>query len=174
MVVAHPDDEIIFGYSQILKYQQHLHIFCATNSDHPIRCNEFKYVAGDIFGVSHEILDYPDLWDDDFSGTDLAQRLANIVPNYNTVITHNEFGEYGHSQHKALHNIVKPLAKGELLVFDKGAHVLPFDWLRNKLNILEHSYTSQYELGTYSWYDQNNPDNRMIDFIVNESTRRIK
>lgn len=56
MIVAHPDDETIWGGSHLLK--GHYIVVCLTNGDNPIRKKEFMKVMKETHNQGL-ILDYP-------------------------------------------------------------------------------------------------------------------
>ncbi len=39
MLIAHPDDEVIFGYTDLIR--DVVHVICFTNKDHSVRSVEF-------------------------------------------------------------------------------------------------------------------------------------
>lgn len=64
MIVAHPDDETIFGGTQLLQEKGWL-VICVTNGDNQVRCGEFTKVMKKI-DAHFEIWNYYDEWDGDF------------------------------------------------------------------------------------------------------------
>ncbi len=142
MIVAHPDDESIFGGAALIK-ENGWKVICLTNGDHYIRSNEF-YKAMKIVGVSCEIWDYPDQYDGSFDAQELMKDLNKILRknHFKCIVTHNLDGEYGHSQHKSLSKILHNQKYDNLYVFDKAVTILPYRLLRKKLNLLS-VYQSQ-------------------------------
>lgn len=104
MIVAHPDDETIWGGAHLLNGGYF--VVCLTNGDNPIRKDEFiKAVSAS--GNIPLILSYPDKifgirsnWI--FQQNKIDNDLMNILSykNWEEVVTHNPKGEYGHIQHK--------------------------------------------------------------------------
>lgn len=94
MVVAHPDDESLWGAGLLLRYPGNWEVICCTTpARDPERAALFPK-ACKILGARPRQLDqiettiplsFPDL-----SGHDL-------------IVTHNSAGEYGHPQHKEVH-----------------------------------------------------------------------
>ncbi len=172
MIVAHPDDETIFGYSQ-LRHEQ-WYVVCATNGDNLMRSREFAQ-AMDSLGHHYELWTFKDEWNGIFDPLEVGQRLQDVLRrgSFTKIVTHNEDGEYGHTQHKSLHHIVKKNVSKELLwVFNPEESYLHFDVLTEKLRLLQ-SYQSQYELGLFQWHEQGNPNNCMMKYVVHEGIRKL-
>tara|TARA_B100001250_G_scaffold413196_1_gene446533 strand:- start:968 stop:1519 length:552 start_codon:yes stop_codon:yes gene_type:complete len=167
MIVAHPDDEIIFGGA--LLQEGNWKVICLTNGDNTTRCKEFQEVMN-ILGLDYEIWDYPDKWGGDFDRKSVREKLLPIIKDkYNKIVTHNEDGEYGHSQHIATNEIVMELVDENLFVFGKGDNFLPFDMIHRKFNLLK-IYESQK--GVADWVSKNGT--KIMDYLLFEKIERIK
>eukprot|EP01134_Creolimax_fragrantissima_P001759 CFRG1759T1 len=107
MIVCHPDDEIIFGGDELLRYPGEWVIVYITNDHkrikgvkkvmHAINANESI-----IYGLADSMRDefrYPIAFVVELYELICSQHWAQIV-------THGETGEYGHRAHIALHQIV--------------------------------------------------------------------
>lgn len=110
MIVAHPDDETIWGGNHLLK-GSYL-VVCLTNGNNSTRKKEFLDVM-EKTGNQGLILDYPDKikgkrdnWNEAKSdiGCDIQYLLQK--KKWKTVITHNPEGEYGHIHHRMTSSIV--------------------------------------------------------------------
>ncbi|PFE29522.1 hypothetical protein CN279_01835 [Bacillus anthracis] len=158
MIVAHPDDESIFGGAALLK-ELGWKVICLTNGNDPLRAFEF-YEAMKLVGASCEIWDYPDRFEGYFDKVQLTKDLNKVFlkDNYNCIVTHNLQGEYGHSQHKSLSKILHEQNFKNLYVFNKSNIILPYELLRKKLNLLS-IYKSQIK---------GNIEN-LMDYIVYEN-----
>ncbi|MBR3646545.1 MAG: PIG-L family deacetylase [Lachnospiraceae bacterium] len=110
MIVAHPDDEFIFGGGHLLegKYL----VVCVTRGYDSIRSSEFATMMN-ATADKGLILNYPDKisqirskWI--FHKKAIQKDLETIInyKKWNTIVTHNSEGEYGHNQHILLHGIV--------------------------------------------------------------------
>jgi hypothetical protein len=128
IIVAHPDDEIIFFWFA-LKHAKR--IICCTN-DLNINFPKSKFwekswihrqtafeEIGKLLGIEVINLGYN-------SGfvslpkeeiTKLSNKIYDLIKDEETVITHNAWGEYGHPDHILVHNIIKESGK-TLLVSD--------------------------------------------------------
>ncbi|GAB7387087.1 hypothetical protein BSNK01_09230 [Bacillaceae bacterium] len=150
MVVAHPDDESIFGGALLLK-RKGWKVVCATNGDDERRRNEFKK-AMEYVGAKHEIWNYKDKWKGDFDRKSLRQDIQRLLTGkkYDMVVTHGLQGEYGHTQHIALAEIVHRLVRKNLYSFAVSEEILALTLLRKKLKLLKY-YKSQ-EIEKYKKY----------------------
>lgn len=172
MLVAHPDDETIFGYT--LLRRKNWHVVCLTHAQTKPRCDEFRSVLEKI-GVTGQMMDYPDIWGGGFDEAQTTAELRELVQagQYDHVVTHNAEGEYGHSQHCALHKIVLEVVERDLFVFAPGSELVSFDLLREKLEVLN-LYQSQKNLGLFEWRPPRTPHDTMMKYVVSEGVRRIK
>lgn len=128
MIVAHPDDETIWGGDH-LKKGKYL-VVCITNGDNKVRRKEFNKVmkASDSKGI---ILSFPDKTDgkrDNWKSCKekIAEDIKYIIEkkDWKQVVTHNPDGEYGHKHHIMTNRLVTTAAKqaglsDELLYFGK-------------------------------------------------------
>lgn len=107
MLVAHPDDEILFGYNDIIGASS-VTIVCFTSGGDPIRSAEFFAVV-EALGVKGIMLDYEDsaedVWDTD---SDFFSKIPLVG---DCIISHDEHGDYGNLQHMRVHKIAKALAQ---------------------------------------------------------------
>ena len=110
MIVAHPDDETIWGGMHLL--QDDYFVVCITNGYNNERSEEFKKVL-EATGSDGIILNYPDKVFDKRDDWELV--MDNIIADIKTIIdrgdwelivTHNPKGEYGHAHHKMTSAIV--------------------------------------------------------------------
>lgn len=108
LIVAHPDDEVIFFYDYIRKYKPF--VVCLTNGDHLARRLEFS-LATAALGVNGVILDFPDVVDEPIPGGDLEGVIAYFlaIKQWENVATHNLEGEYGHIHHIQISECVQKM-----------------------------------------------------------------
>lgn len=109
MIVAHPDDESLFGGEALLATPGWT-VICVTHASNPVRRREFVQ-AMESAGADYTMLDHEDHLENGNFDPSLAATLGALLAErpYTTVVTHNERGEYGHVQHVALHRIVRGL-----------------------------------------------------------------
>lgn len=115
MIVAHPDDETIWGGMHLIK-DKYL-VICLTNGNNKTRAQEFNDVIKqtDDLGI---ILDYPDKTNGKRDNWSNSQKNIKNDLNYllqkqsfSKIVTHNPSGEYGHQHHKMTSSIVTNIAK---------------------------------------------------------------
>lgn len=115
MIVAHPDDETIWGGMHLIK-DKYL-VICLTNGNNKTRAQEFNDVIKqtDDLGI---ILDYPDKTNGKRDNWSNSQKNIKNDLNYllqkqsfSKIVTHNPSGEYGHQHHKMTSSIVTDIAK---------------------------------------------------------------
>ena len=109
MIVAHPDDEYIWGGAHLLEGRWFVVVL--TNGNNKTRAPEFKKMT-DALGNKGLILSYPDkiagsrsdwaFWEDSITA-DLRTILT--YKRWSRVVTHNAEGEYGHQHHIATHRL---------------------------------------------------------------------
>ena len=104
MIVAHPDDEILWGGAHLIK-DDYL-VVCITCGVKYERVLEFTRVM-DTTEDKYVMLGYPDKtngerdnWDKVYD--DISKDLKQIIElkDWELVVTHNPDGEYGHQHHK--------------------------------------------------------------------------
>ncbi|MDP4106001.1 MAG: PIG-L family deacetylase [Bacillota bacterium] len=142
MIVAHPDDESIFGGAALLK-EKGWEVICLTNGSDPVRSKEFRK-AMNMVGASYEIWNYPDIYEGSFDKQLVAKDIRKRIDKhrYHRIVTHNLCGEYGHSQHKSLSKILHSEGIDNLYVFETGKKIIPFKLIQKKLKLLS-IYKSQ-------------------------------
>ena len=141
MIVAHPDDEIIFGYSQLL--EDDWTIICVTNGENATRCRDFINVMNAMNVKDYAIWTYPDVMKKRFS-SELTKDLKKIIKmkKWDKIVTHNPIGEYGHPHHRDIFEKVKSITKN-FYIFQKGKTYLTKEELNHKLEILKLYSTEQ-------------------------------
>jgi LmbE family N-acetylglucosaminyl deacetylase len=112
VVVAHPDDEAMWGVSYPLRQSGFAWsvIVCSTPAHDPQRILSV-HRSCEIFGCRLIVLDEQTRGALTFPGLDLAP--------YSFLVTHNAKGEYGHKQHIQVHEKVK-LARKPYICFGYG------------------------------------------------------
>lgn len=125
IVVAHPDDEILWAHDILFNKNNNIMVICLSNAYHYIRRYEFiKSMI--ICNVKHYIM-FPfidcfnkgvnNLCFDNEQSKTLLIKLFNDISEANTtnkeitVFTHNEKGEYGHNEHIQTNIIVSNVVK---------------------------------------------------------------
>lgn len=157
MIVAHPDDEVIFGGK--LLFSGKWKVVCVTNasdkSGFPLsrisgstRRQEFINVMN-TYGHEYELWDYEDNGLNTNWHPSLKTKLSKLLSEhkYKLVVTHNLEGEYGHLQHKRLSELVHQLQPRNLHVFNYNTSIYPLDIEFNpylqQLNPILNMYSTQ-------------------------------
>jgi LmbE family N-acetylglucosaminyl deacetylase len=138
MIVAHPDDELIFGGAELIKYGPEYKVICLTNKSNKIRSKEFKKVMEKLNVGSWEMLNYEDTLypTQQFDLKDILKSRE-----WKKIVTHNPIGEYGHPQHKLVFDSVLNITNN-FYVFGKSKQKLDQNVLDAKNSLLT-LYTSE-------------------------------
>lgn len=143
MVVAHPDDECLFGGAQLLT-STGWKVLCVTNGDNEIRRKEFTKVMH-VLNCEFEIWNY---YDSQFTpfGNALFDDLKKVVVDkkWNKIVTHNFMGEYGHLHHMQINEIMKRICPNLWTFNFFGSPMCEDIWLK-KLELI-YMYESQREI----------------------------
>lgn len=114
MVVAHPDDCVIFGWPFIKRYSNFdwKILYLTYNEKHP-RGNEIKNfwsdegVSVDFCGVHDDHIDLDEGTIVSFNKDTVAEYLLTKLEGYDIFLTHGRDGEYGHPHHVFLNSVLK-------------------------------------------------------------------
>jgi LmbE family N-acetylglucosaminyl deacetylase len=113
LIVAHPDDEVLWGGLNLLLHPGWF-VVCASHVSDPVRsrefyktmsfCNVTKYV---MYDVKEEYTDDETESDRMFHKTPFEDGLRELSRHpWKLVLTHNDKGEYGHEHHRTVHRLV--------------------------------------------------------------------
>jgi LmbE family N-acetylglucosaminyl deacetylase len=156
MIVAHPDDETLFGGGELFNHQGEYKVVCLDYGNNMTRHKEFL-CALEKLGVKKW-----EHWDGTEFKTSTSYDESKLVPkiqrllderDWEKVVTHNQGGEYGHYRHLELHNVMAKLCPNKLWVFDLcEKNKLDTMTLSHKSNILSECYSSQKQvLRWFKW-----------------------
>ena len=123
MIVAHPDDETIFGGAHLLV--DDYTVVCITCGQIEYRNQEFKEVmekTGDDFimlGFDDRMNKTGPISDWSYQYDAIYNKLAEIINsnNWDTIVTHNPDGEYGHQHHIMTSEMVTDITGGNNLYY---------------------------------------------------------
>ncbi|MCY0874721.1 MAG: PIG-L family deacetylase [Firmicutes bacterium] len=168
MIVAHPDDEVIFGGAHLLQ-QEDWKVICVTNGNRERRANEFLTVM-DTVGAECEIWSFRDTYSTHFDREGLKESLAQELAKatYKRVVTHGFKGEYGHPQHRAIARIVDALVQDHLYMFSRGDKKLAPEVIEQKWELI-----SLYRSQRHTIRDLRHDDD-LDAYIEREAFVRIK
>jgi len=119
MIVAHPDDEIIWGGGLILQHPDWAWtVLSLCRADDPDRRPKFEAVCKRL-GVTGIISDLDDseLLAPIEPERDIASRIASHLADvpWGLCVTHGPDGEYGHRRHKEVHAAVLGLLRDGMM-----------------------------------------------------------
>ena len=110
MIVAHPDDEMLWGGSHLI--DDNYLVVCITCGVDKERVEEYKKVMKET-NDQYLMLGYPDKTNgerDDWvsSKESMLKDIEKILglKDWELIVTHNPFGEYGHNHHKMTNEFV--------------------------------------------------------------------
>lgn len=153
MIVAHPDDESIFGGLHLLKHKYF--IVVVTNGNNPIRKAEFQHMLK-VTRNDGVILSYPDKtngkrdnWKTSYSN--IYQTLESYLTkvHYDKIVTHNKTGEYGHIHHKMVHRLVTDICEHHQLTHNLyyfGKYYRPNQISKAKHRMSNANYEAKYQM----------------------------
>ena len=172
MIIAHPDDEMIFGGGELIKHGPEYKVICLTNKSNKIRSKEFKKVMKELKVGAWEIYDY----EDSIYSTEEVYNIecTLLSRNWEKIVTHNPIGEYGHPQHRSVFNFIKQYINKGILddilhVFGKSEKKLTKDILDKKKEILK-LYRSEKKIidqllnNNGDWFKSNNINTNYIEY----------
>lgn len=156
MVVAHPDDETLFGGGELLQHKGEYKVVCLDYGNHIIRHREFLS-AMEKLGVEKW-----EHWDGELYKSSTAYNESILIPRlqrvlneqeWEKVVTHNQGGEYGHYRHIGTHNVMARLCPEKLWVFGTDIfNPLPEQIRILKGRALKNCYPSQEQvLRWFKW-----------------------
>ena len=114
MIVAHPDDETLWGAGIVMRNPGDWTIICCTTPRaDPIRAVKFLDACA-VLGAAPLVINRIEPMANEpitnFDDIDLS--------GFDHIVTHNAFGEYGHMQHKSVHrHVVRNYGKKKLTFF---------------------------------------------------------
>lgn len=144
MIVAHPDDETIWGGAHLL--EENYFVVCVTCGNVDYRDAEFKEVMKRT-GDSYTFLGYSDLEGSKISDWEnekerIAEDLELIIKgrDWEKIVTHNPVGEYGHKHHIMISEMVSKVAsKDNLYYFGRY-------YKENEIPVMERVNSAYYKI----------------------------
>lgn len=165
MIIAHPDDEMIWGGVHLLE-DKYL-VVCVTAGHIEARCKELQSAMKQtddkvvMLGYPDKTFGKRDNWKK--CKKDIEKDINKIIglKDWKTIVTHNPDGEYGHQHHKMTNQIVTKVfkenyrIKDNLYYFGKyyshkkidsvkdTLHEQNSDLVEQKIKIIEDTYKTQ-------------------------------
>jgi hypothetical protein len=158
VIVAHPDDEVIWAGGLILRqHNWDWTVFCLCRGDDTDRRPKFDAVC-DLLGVTGVISDLNDgnppaaITPDN----DVCPRILDAVGQtpWDICLTHGNNGEYGHLRHRQTHEAALGLLRnglldcGELWTFayeceSPSGRCRPADWADEEIELTQREWTEK-------------------------------
>ena len=144
MLVAHPDDELIFGGQELIENANYKVVCVSTDYNYRRRL-EFELVMKRLGISDFELWEYEDRFHNPFS-EDMVSDLETVIreKSWHKIVTHNPIGEYGHSHHRDLFLKVKSITE-DFYVFCKEDQPIKPHILQRKRDLLN-IYRSQKDV----------------------------
>ena len=166
MIVAHPDDEVVFGFRDLIHNQ--VTVISITNGNNEIRKKEFFNVIAAV-GAKGHMLNYVDSPDDTWSSVAVEDFYNNHIKalvkdacglsRYELLVSHGSDGEYGNKQHIRVHTIGRHVAS------EMG---LPFQVFRDRWRPSDHpTHKAQYDKLIRFYESQEKAIITLADFFAN-------
>lgn len=155
MIVAHPDDETIWGGSHLLK--GNYTVLCITNGNNKKRKAEFEQAMKKTHSKGI-ILTYPDKTNGQRDNwktckKQIQKEIKKEIDskNWNQIVTHNPNGEYGHIHHKMVSKFVTNILKKEhktnkLMYFGKYTARKNKENLKNEKRMTKKAYEKKMQV----------------------------
>jgi LmbE family N-acetylglucosaminyl deacetylase len=112
VMVAHPDDCIIFARGFVEHYKEFNWTMCyLTYTDTDARAVEIAQYWNRR-GINTKFLGYTDTYKDlesgtiSFDTTAAAESIKSVIKDYELILTHDHHGDYGHLHHKFVCKVV--------------------------------------------------------------------
>ena len=166
MIIAHPDDEVIFGFRDLIQNQ--VTVISITNGNNEMRKKEFFECMKTIDGKGH-MLNYPDSPDETWASTAVEDFYNNHIKalvgstvgssRYELVVSHGSDGEYGNKQHIRTHEIGRHVAS------EMG---LPFQCFRDRYRTSDYpTHMAKYNKLIVIYDSQKNAIGTLTNFFAN-------
>lgn len=148
LVVAHPDDEVLWFAGVLIRHPGDWTIICCSipRTD-PERGWRF-FNACDVLGAKGRVLPYVEA--DPNSDLQHLKLLNYNLAGFDEVFSHNAIGEYGHHHHRCVHRHVAAAAGDRLWVSGYGLEAT--DW---KLHLTDREWERKLE--ALRRYDHTSP-----------------
>lgn len=157
MIVAHPDDESIWGGQHLLDQKGEYVVVCLTSKNNPTRNKEFHQAIKQVHdqGVMYA---YPDKvqgkrsqWKKEHKQIEKTIRYWVRKKHWTKIVTHNPDGEYGHQHHRMTSEMVTKEVKkihetNRLVYFGKYYKKgnLPFSMRQKKMSVEKKNLLKAY------------------------------
>ncbi|MBU2639981.1 MAG: PIG-L family deacetylase [Nanoarchaeota archaeon] len=153
VIVAHPDDELIWMGGFILKNKDwNFDVITLCRKDDLDRAPRFQKVCKELNVNRCSMSDLEDEALTNVREKDIVDRIKQMLKNndYDYVFTHGLNGEYGHKRHKEIYKAVKNMVKRKELICKK---IFYFSYKKNGSSCYINSNADKFirlDNGTFS------------------------
>jgi LmbE family N-acetylglucosaminyl deacetylase len=135
VVVAHPDDEVIWAGGTLLKSKENKTIICLCRKNDKDRFPRFGKVCK-LLKAKEYIFDLDDAESGKLkkiSNKDIIKKVLSVTKGkeYDYLYTHGKEGEYGHPRHIEIHNAINSMLNRKLLS-SKEVFFFSYHKIKNK------------------------------------------
>ena len=117
MVVAHPDDETMWGGGLLSMLGEMCTVIaCSVPARDPVRAIKF-FDACDVYGAKARILPHTEKINGDL---EWLHEYTWMLDEFDLIVTHNQSGEYGHAHHRQVHDWVWVHSPQKAMCFATG------------------------------------------------------
>lgn len=142
LIVAHADDEVVFFGNWLEENKESVYVvcICSDRRDEFIKSMDYFNIDRNNYEIWNHKADLDVLEDSD----ELKDQLYKLREkhNWNKVITHSRYGEYGHIQHIEVHDMVTDVFNNDIIyvyeLTDKSN-------INNKMDIINQVYPSEIQ-----------------------------
>jgi mannosyltransferase OCH1-like enzyme/LmbE family N-acetylglucosaminyl deacetylase len=109
MIVAHPDDEFLWGGEYLLKTNHSVHVVVTSTQNKNAKTRRAEFMAAEKrLGYHGELLDGSDSNKSMKLEGHIKRRIHDLIcgQEWEKIITHGPEGEYGHPKHQQVHDAV--------------------------------------------------------------------
>lgn len=149
-VVAHPDDEVLWAGGLIMQNAGEWTVMCVSipRAD-PVRAKKFKDSCR-ILGAEARLID----WQEPAASEQMTHLNEIDLSEFDHILTHNAWGEYGHVHHRCVHQWVrrkwgnKKISTFGYRYCGEGVHKLvlsEFEEARKMKALRQYDHESNYE-----------------------------
>ena len=153
VVIAHPDDEILWFGEFLIKNAKNTKVICPTNNYNSKRREEYKKILNK-YNIDYEMWNMTERPSYSIS-KELTEKLKNSIKNHKNIYTHSLSGETGHPTHILLSKILYDIVPENLFVAN------PYNYhnkASNKKRELLKEYSSQKKVINNYLYISNKED----------------
>lgn len=143
MIVAHPDDETLWGFGDLDKKK--FLVVCVTCGRNRVREREIETAMKMTddklisLGYTDKFLKRRSHWKFCYNNIEYDLNTIIKMKKWNTIVTHNKDGEYGHMHHKMVHDMVSNIHPQNLSYFGKY-------YTKSKIRLLDKQILDKYRL----------------------------